>query len=165
MKQKKNIQANKSGFNLPENYFDSLEDSVLAKLKSDSCAEKSGFSLPENYFADFKPETPSEEKSVKVIQLKEWMRWMAAASIVAFAVLGAIYIDSISPDKNIQFSDLEDDMIERYLDEHLETPEEFIDFENASVENIVEENILTLNDQDIMEYLNDKLDEQEFNDD
>lgn len=165
MSQKHNIHEKNSEFKVPKGYFSSLEDSVLSKLKSDSYTEKTGFGTPKNYFTDFKLETPSKEKSGKVIRLREWSKWVAAASIVAGAIIGAIYIDSISPGKNLQFSDLDDAMIERYLDEHLETPEEFIDFENTSVQNIVEQNIITLNNQDIMEYLNDKLEDQDFDND
>lgn len=165
MSQKHNIYVENSGFKVPEDYFSSLEDSVLTKLKSDSCSERSGFKTPSGYFTDFKLETPSEEKSVKIIPLKEWTKWMAAASIVAFAIIGAIYIDSISPTKNIQFSDLDKDMIERYLEEHLETPEEFIDYENTSVKNIVEQNMISLKDKDILEYLNDKVEDQDYTND
>lgn len=165
MSQKHNIHVENSGFKVPEDYFSSLEDSVLTKFKSDSCSERSGFKTPSGYFTDFKLETPSEEKSVKIIPLKEWTKWMAAASIVAFAIIGAIYIDSISPTKNIQFSDLDKDMIERYLEEHLETPEEFIDYENTSVKNIVEQNMISLKDKDILEYLNDKVEDQDYTND
>lgn len=166
MTRKQNIHENKnSGFKVPKGYFDSLENSLLTKIKSDSYSEKSGFKTPSDYFTNFKLETPSEEKSAKVIQLRDWTKWMAAASIVALAVIGAMYIDSISPSKNLGFSDLDNDMIERYLDEHLETPEEFIDYENTSLENIIHKNIITLNNQDIMDYLNDKLEDQDYDDD
>lgn len=165
MAQKRNIHGKKPGFKVPEAYFNTLENSVLTKLKSNSYSEKSGFQTPKDYFRDFKLETPSEEKTVKVIPLKEWTKWMAAASIVACAVIGALYIDSISPVGNIQFSDLDNDMIERYLDDHLETPEEFIDYDNTSVINIVDQNIISLKDKDILEYLNDTIEDQDFDND
>jgi hypothetical protein len=162
MTRNKNIHENNSGYKVPKGYFDTLEESLVNKLKSSSYSEKSGFTVPTNYFSEFDLKTPSEETSPKVIRLKDWSKWIAAASIVAFAVIGAWYIDSISPGKNLQFSDLDNDMIERYLDYHLETPEDYIDYENTSVKKIVEENINTLNDQDIIEYLDDKLEDQVF---
>lgn len=165
MTRKHNIELKNSGFKVPEAYFSTLEDSVLTKLKSNSISEKSGFQTPNGYFSDFKLETPSEEKTVKVIRLRNWSKWVAAASIVACAVIGAVYIDSISSNKNLQFSDLDRTMIENYLDEHLETPEEFIDYENTSVKNIVEQNIISLKDKDIIEYLNDKSEDQDFDND
>lgn len=162
MEDKLYIQDKKSGFEVPKNYFETLEDSLLNKIKSEAHTEKSGFKIPKDYFSNFEVKIPSEEKPVKVIQLKEWTKWMVAASIVAFAVIGALYIDRISPSQNIQFSDLNNDMIERYLDNNLETPDEFIDFENTSVENLVNQNITELNDKEIIEYLNDKIEDQDF---
>ncbi|NEV94029.1 hypothetical protein G3567_07705 [Psychroflexus sp. YR1-1] len=158
----KNIHAKKSGFKVPENYFETLETSVLSKLKSDACVKKSGFKTPEDYFANFKLETPSEEHQTRVIHLREWGKWVAAAAIVAFAIIGALYIDEISPNQDIQFSDLNNDMIERYLDTYLDNPEEFIDYENTSVNKLVDQNITTLEDNDIIEYLNDNLEDEDF---
>lgn len=162
MSRNKNIHENRSGFKVPEDYFNTLENSLMNQLKSETLAKKSGFKVPEDYFSDFELKTPTEENSSKVIQLKDWSKWVAAAAIVAFAVIGALYIDSMSPNKNLQFSDLDNDMIERYLDFNLETPEDYIDFENTTVKKLVDENITTLNDQDIIEYLNDNLDDQDF---
>lgn len=165
MAKKYNIHANKSGFKIPESYFNSIETYTLTKLKLNSYLEKSGFKIPKDYFDDFKLETPKVESSSKVIRLQKWTRWTAAAAIVALAILGAFYIDYISPRKNLQFSDLDKEMIENYLDYNLESPDEFIDYRNTSVQSLVEENINTLNDQDIMEYLNDKLEDQDIGDD
>lgn len=162
MAQKHNIHDKNSGFKVPEDYFSSLENSLVNKIKSKSFTEKSGFKTPDDYFTNFDIKTPSKEKSAKVIQLRDWSKWVVAASIVAFAVIGALYIDKISPNQNIQFSDLDNDMIERYLDNHLETPEEFIDYDNTSVENLVNENIIKLDDQEIIEYLNNKFEDQDF---
>ncbi|GAA0762153.1 hypothetical protein [Psychroflexus lacisalsi] len=162
MVDKRYIQDRKSGFKVSKDYFETLEDSLLNKIKSESYTEKSGFKIPNDYFSDFEVNIPSEEKPTKVIQLKEFSKWMVAASIVAIAVIGALYIDRISPNQNIQFSDLDNDMIERYLDYHLETPDEFIDFENTSVKKLVNQNISKLDDQEIIEYLNDKIEDQDF---
>ncbi|SDG76192.1 hypothetical protein [Psychroflexus sediminis] len=165
MARPQNIHQKRSGFRIPKDYFSSLEASVLTNLKSDTYSKKTGFETPKAYLADFKLETPSEEKQTRVIRLKEMTKWIAAASIVAFAIVGAMYIDEISPKKDIQFSDLNNDMIERYLDTHLDSPDEFIDYENTSVKKLVEENITTLEDKDIIEYLNDKLEDQDFDND
>ncbi len=165
MKLKHNIHASgQSGFKVPTGYFETLEDSILEKVKRKSYPETSGFKVPDNYFEEFNLETPKPEKSVNVIQLNTWTRWIAAASIIVFIIAGAMYIDYISPGKNLEFSDLEDDIIEKYLDLHLETPDEFIDYDNTSLKNIIETNIITLKNQDIMDYLNDKLEDQDYED-
>lgn len=167
MDKKNHIETSKSGFKVPKDYFDTLEDSVFSRLESESFTEKSGFKIPENYFSSFEVETPSSKTKApaKVIRLDLWSKWVAAASIVAIAVLGAIHIDSISPEKNIQFSDLDNDMIEEYLDYNMESPEDFIDYETTDLKNLVDKNIITLNNHDIMEYLNDKLDDQDLEND
>lgn len=159
------IQENKSGFKVPSGYWDTLEDSTLTHLKSRLVEQKSGFSVPKNYFDDFELQTPSKENTHKTVTLNTWTRWLAAASIAALAVVGALYIDHISPSKNLQFSDLDKDIIEDYLDEHLETPEEFIDYENTSIKTIINQNIISLQHQDIINYLDDKLDEQDYDND
>lgn len=164
MDDKKNIENQKSGFKVPKAYFDTLEDSILDHQKSESITDKSGFKTPDDYFSDFEMKTPSENHSSKVIKLQDWGKWVAAASIVAFTVIGALYIDQISSTQNIQFSDLDNDMIERYLDDNIESPEEFIDYENTSLDNIINKNLTTLDDEDIIEYLNDKIEDQEFED-
>ena len=47
------ISLDKSGFEIPENYFDSIEDGVIAELKSENLLKKETtetFKTPENYF-------------------------------------------------------------------------------------------------------------------
>ena len=157
-----NIRKNKNGFKVPEHYFESLENSISNQIKTQDISKKSGFHVPKNYFEEFTSELTNKNKKSKVIPLNAWNRWAAAASIIAISILGAIYIDTISPKKNLQFSDLDDDMIEQYFEYNLDSQEEFIDLENTSIKENLDTNISELNDQDIIEYLNDKLDEQEY---
>jgi len=80
------------GFSTPENYFDSVDDSVLASVIEQKFNTKNAFKTPENYFESFddklfsKLELPSRE--VKVISLKSRLLKMipaaAAASILLF---------------------------------------------------------------------------------
>jgi hypothetical protein len=163
MKHKSHINTSKSGFEVPEGYFDSIDQTMACKVKSKSENSNFGYKVPESYFKDFSLAVPLEESSSKVIKLKELSKWVAAASILAFAVLGALYINDISPDENLQFSDLDRDMIEDYLDYNLENPEEFIDYENtSSINSIVNDNIVNLKDNDILEYLNDEIEDQDY---
>ena len=157
-----NIQKNKTGFRVPVDYFESVENSISNKIKTMEMSEKTGFQVPENYFEEFTLELPTKSKNSKVIPLNNWSKWVAAASIVAISVLGALYIDAISPKKNLQFSDLDNDMIEQYFEYNLDSQDELIDLENTSIKGNLDTNISKLNDQDIIEYLNDKLDEQDY---
>ncbi|PKG42336.1 hypothetical protein [Psychroflexus sp. MES1-P1E] len=163
MKHKSHINSSKSGFEVPEGYFDSIDQTMACKVKSKSENSNFGYKVPESYFKDFSLAVPLKESSSKVIKLKELSKWVAAASILAFAVLGALYINDISPDENLQFSDLDRDMIEDYLDYNMENPEEFIDYENtSSINSIVNDNIVNLKDNDILEYLNDEIEDQDY---
>jgi hypothetical protein len=162
MNKSNNIQDKKSGFKVPENYFDSLENSVLDQIKSKEISKKTGFKTPQNYFSEFTVKLPVEKEETKVIALNSWTKWVAAASIIAVSILGALYIDSISPKKSLQFSDLDNDMIEQYFEYNLDSQDELIDLENTSIKGNLDTNISKLNDQDIIEYLNDKLDEQDY---
>ncbi|WP_019039373.1 hypothetical protein [Psychroflexus tropicus] len=163
MKASKNTKENKLGFKVPKGYFESLEASVLNEVKTDHMTKKSGFKVPKTYFSDFNVDMPVEANDVKLIPFNPWKKWVAAASIVVAAVTGAFYIDSISVEKNIQFSDLDNDMIERYLEYNLESPDEFIDYNSTSIKKNLESNISELDDEDIFEYLDDKLEEQDYN--
>ena len=165
MSKDNNIYETKSGFKVPQGYWDTLEDSTYIQLKSKSVEKRTGFTVPKDYFKDFKPEHPTHEETIKVIPLATWSRWIAAASIIALAVLGALYIDSISPSRNIQFSDLDNEVIEDYLENHLETPDEFIDYNKTSIKALINQNIISLQSQEIINYLDDKLDEQDYNND
>jgi len=163
MKHKSHINTSKLGFKVPEGYFDSIDQTMACKVKSKSENSDFGYRVPESYFNDFSLSAPPKESTSKVIKLKELSRWVAAASILAFAVLSALHIDDISPDENLQFSDLDRDMIEDYLDYTMENPEEFIEYENtSSINTIINDNIVNLKDNDILEYLNDEIEDQDF---
>jgi hypothetical protein len=57
-------------------------------------------------------------------------------------------------------------MIEDYLDYTMENPEDFIEYENtSSINTIVNDNIVNLKDNDILEYLNDEIEDQDFEND
>jgi hypothetical protein len=54
-------------------------------------------------------------------------------------------------------------MIEDYLDYTMENPEEFIEYENtSSINTIINDNIVNLKNNDILEYLNDEIEDQDF---
>jgi uncharacterized protein YbcC (UPF0753/DUF2309 family) len=166
MKHKSHINISKSGFKVPEGYFDSIDQTTACKVKSKSENSNFWYKVPESYFNDFSLAVPSKESSTKVIKLKELSKWVAAASILAFAILSALYIDDISLNENLQFSDLDRDMIEDYLDYTMENPEDFIEYENtSSINTIVNDNIINLKDNDILEYLNDEIEDQDFEND
>ena len=164
MESSNNISEKRTGFKVPDNYFISLHESVFNKIQNDSVTRKTGFKIPDNYFGDFTIQTPESNSSPKVIALDGWSKWLVAASIMAFAILGALYIDRISPKQDVQISDLDQDMIEDYLDFHMENPDEFIDNDNLSLDQMINTNLVNLESRDILDYLNEKIEDQNFED-
>ena len=83
MKERDSIRK---GFQVPKDYFDSLDDKLISRMKQDS---KKGFRVPESYFTDFevKPPKNSEQKGIvrlKRPQVKRLIWIAAAASILLF---------------------------------------------------------------------------------
>lgn len=164
MKPNTNIQEKRTGFKVPKNYFESLDATIQKRIQEDSVSKKAGFKVPENYFDEFTIQLPQIKSSPKVIRINELAKWMLAASIMAFAILGALYIDSISREQGIQISDLDKDLIEDYLEFHMENPDEFIDDESLSLDQMINDNLVNLENQDILNYLNEKIEDQDFED-
>jgi hypothetical protein len=159
-----NIQEKRTGFKVPKDYFESLDTTISKRIQNQSVSKKTGFKVPENYFDEFTVNLPQPQSAPKVIPINEWAKWVVAASIMAFAILGALYIDSISPKQDIQISDLDNEMIEDYLEFHLENPDEFIDSNSLSLDQMINDNLVNLENQDILNYLNDKIEDQDFED-
>ena len=71
------------GFQVPEGYFEQLEDRVLGKLENKGIR---GFRVPEGYFDDFhiSPDSVSPERPVLPINnnVRSRIFWMAAAASI-----------------------------------------------------------------------------------
>ncbi|MFN2262041.1 MAG: hypothetical protein ABR595_08270 [Psychroflexus sp.] len=171
MKNKANISGIKSGFKIPKGYFDDLESRFLEQKDNGFEEDKisSGFKVPQDYFENFDLELPedSSKKQPRVIQMTPWLKWISAACIIGFGLLGTLYIDSISQAKNnLEFTDLDNELIEDYIEHNIENPEDFIDFKETSDFNyLINENIVNLKDQDILNYLDEHLEDNELNND
>ena len=92
----KEFGTNKKSFNLPENYFNQLEKSILIETKKFSVND--ALSTPENYFSDLEnrilTQTIHQNKQGKVKQL-----WLAVSSVAACLVLVAIFLAPKLEDK------------------------------------------------------------------
>jgi len=92
----KEFGTNNKPFNLPENYFNQLEESILIETKKFS--ENDALSTPENYFSDLENrilvQTIQKNKQGKVKQL-----WIAVSSVAACLVLVAVFLAPQLEDK------------------------------------------------------------------
>ena len=64
----KHIKPTENSFKIPKGYFDTVEDTVFAKLSAEKLSDKEGFSTPETYFDNIEDsvlERIKEEKSLQ----------------------------------------------------------------------------------------------------
>lgn len=140
-----------SGFKVPKNYFDGLEDSIMNQIELQEKVSDHGFKTPDNYFESL--EDKILEKSTfkpKVISLFTKRYLIYASSIAAaFVLMFAIF----NKNDTISFDDLETATIENYLFE-----KDISTFELVSLfteENLIDENYIDseLTEDGIEEYL------------
>lgn len=99
------------GFNMPDNYFNDLENDLMSKLIVEDLPEKCGFETPEHYFDSLEDqilnkingETKTSEP--KVISLRKrivkFTSFAAAASVVLFITFQFINIPTTTEETNI----------------------------------------------------------------
>ena len=143
-----------SGFEIPEGYFDTVEDQFSAKLREESLPNEAGFDVHEGYFNSLEDSILSKvelPKKGKVIPLKT--RILRVSSIAAvFAIMLTIYFsvpdevttpssDEIAAwiDENI--GDIDTEYIVGAFDEETTLDESFFEdsLENNNIENYLDE--------------------------
>lgn len=154
----KSITQNKSGFSTPENYFDSVEESVFSKMKEQSFSKENAFTAPKDYFNNFEDSLFANvnfpKKEVKVISLKSRLLKMipvaAAASVLLF-----IGLNYFSFSDTTSFESISSEEIENWLDESYLNNSSSVNFVDADFKdiNVLEEDT-SIKDEDIFEYLN-----------
>jgi hypothetical protein len=121
MKTKKLHHIKSSGFKIPDGYLESIDESVLNKLKNSNPLENhqdSGFKVPDQYFEtidDKIMEVVSSEKEVKVIPLMSWKKAIYVSGIAASIVLMVSLFNNYSNQPT--FDSLEMALIENYISE------------------------------------------------
>jgi hypothetical protein len=114
MKTNKLHTIKNTGFKVPEDYFGTLEDTILSDLKLKEITSESGYRVPNNYFETLEEKIITcikPEKDVKVIKLFTWKKVLYASSIAASLIL----MLNIFIDKNITMDSIETASIENYI--------------------------------------------------
>ena len=114
----------KSGFKVPENYFDDFEKRIFKKIVSETMPQETGFKVPNGYFDTLEDtllqRLHTEEKSQKVIYLSSrntWVYLTAIAACLAIIVSMAVKNESIAKQMNsLQIASIENYIDEGYLD-------------------------------------------------
>lgn len=163
----KDLHNIKSGFKVPDNYFQDFEHRFMDRIaeldNEHSLPGNNPFKVPDNYFAQFEDRfnerLKSEPKEVKVIPLfrRKAFSYVASVAAVLLVIITSVVLN---PESDVTFKDLDVVAVENYL---LET----LDMSNP-------EDALLLSDQDaflatsigntidndaVLEYLNENVDE------
>jgi len=162
-------RQHKSGFTVPEGYFEGFKERLRSTLgdKEVHLPKSDGFSVPDGYFAGLNDRLSNQVvlSGQKVIALHARKYWVAAAAIAAIAVLFFMLPPAKSTD-TMSFDDLAGiDIADYMLDNDLELTDneiaQLLPIEDLEINDILNSR---LRDENIMDYLDDSMDElDEFN--
>lgn len=149
-----------SGFSMPKNYLDSIENNFIAKLAEQQFPKSSGYKIPEEYLDSLENSIVAKvgfttKKETKVITLKnkvlKIVPFAAAASVLVFLALNTFNFKSTS---NLTFDSLNNQDLEYWYN----TSEiNYTDLALVLENEIKYENEFTLTniqDENIEEYMN-----------
>lgn len=119
MKNNKIHNIKSTGFKTPDNYFESLEETIFSKLAEEKQSVKinsTGFKVPDNYFKTFDDKVLNaidRDDSAKVVSLFNWKKVIYISGIAASLVLAFNLLFNHSDE--FTFDDIETASIENYL--------------------------------------------------
>jgi hypothetical protein len=99
-----------SGFKVPQDYFEGLEDSILNEAKLKSIVSDTGFKTPDGYFDNFEV---TIEKETKVISIFSKKNMLFVSSIAAAIVL--FFSLNIFDNSPLTFNDLDTTTVDNYI--------------------------------------------------
>ena len=99
-----------SGFKVPQNYFEGLEDSILAEAKLKSIVNDSGFKTPEGYLDNFEVLIKKETKVISIFSRKNIL---AVSSIAAALIL--FFSLNLFNNSTLSINDLETTTVDNYI--------------------------------------------------
>lgn len=173
---KDNLHSNKSGFKLPEGYFESFEENLLNKLASDDSSQdildkdvSSGHVMPNGYLDSFEENlikklqqseyTPKKGKIVSLFSRRNVLYISGIAAMIAIII--SIAIDKNNPALTIDSLDIAD--IQAYIEDGN------LDFSNDDIAALLDDDAnyedtfenKTISEEELLEYLsNEDLDDE-----
>jgi len=111
-------KINKTGFKTPDDYFESLEDTIMSKLHNDKVLKDikdSGYKVPDTYFKSLEDTIIAKlpnNKPTKVISFfsKRNIAFISSIAAVIMIMFGIFYNTT-----NDNFDSLDTDLVETYL--------------------------------------------------
>ncbi len=130
----------KSGFKVPENYFDNFEKRIFNKIESETLPKETGFKAPDGYFDNLEDivlqKLNAVETPQKVISLNSRRTWVYLTAIAAcLAIIVSMLIRNESIIK--QMDSIKTASIENYIDEG------YLDLESYEVLALLDDEDLT----------------------
>ncbi|GAA3598363.1 hypothetical protein Q4Q39_19785 [Flavivirga amylovorans] len=159
MKQDKLHNIKNTGFKVPDDYFNSLEEAIFSDIKLEKVANDSGFKLPEGYLNTLedviinKVSTKTPTKRIPLFR----KRAIIYISGIAAAVL--LLFNLSFPENKPTFEALDIEIVENYI-----MDENFGSYEIATLlfeEDLLEENFIEYKDDEnetVETYILDNLD-------
>ena len=113
--------GDKTGFAVPSDYFNNLEDTLSAKLSEENFTKEKSFKVPSGYFNDLEnlilAKVANTKKETNIISFKECLFKMiplaAAASVILFIGLNSFVFNT---SKELNLDTISDDDIDLWLD-------------------------------------------------
>lgn len=162
----------KSGFKVPESYFEEFEAEMMASINDDEgilydLKKESGFKIPQNYFESLeekildKIEEPTGKGKVVSIFSR---RKLYAVAAVAAVFIGIISTLLFKPDPQQTFNSLEISAMEEYLDSGT------MEFEYNDISSFIYEEgyvldnlkISDVSDDAVFDYLNENVEDPSY---
>lgn len=167
-----NTYRHNSGFKVPENYFDGLEDRILASVASDSPEKRlsentAGFRVPEGYFDSLEDrileQVGQPAKRGALIPLFRSKKLLYAAAVAA-VFIGLVSTLLLRPIAEISFDDMELSALENYIDEgyldfNLNEITSFMYEEGYAVDNLDQPKI---DNEALLEYLDENIEDPAY---
>ena len=145
MNKKRIHNINNTGFKVPKDYFNNLEDVIMNDIHLKESIKGSGFNTPKNYFETFDDklfDTLETKPETKVRKLSPWKPLAYVSGIAAsFLILFGLYHYNSN---NLSFETLETASIANYLSEENYSSNELASFfseEDLTVEGFIDEPI------------------------
>lgn len=132
-----------SGFSVPSNYFDELDDTIIAKIATSNFSDETGFKTPDDYFLNLEDRilesVSKEQKQSKVINFKarifKAIPYLAAASIALFITFNSLIFKNTS---SFTLDSISENDIENWL--------EFNTFNTNDIATVLGDDFLNMND-------------------
>lgn len=109
------LKKKKSGFSIPEDYFENIESSILMNTKKSDWASNP-FKVPQNYFEDFDSTVLNQINEKKSNSIFTLNRFWIPVSIAAMLILNIGIFTFQKQDQSIEMADMENWLEDGTLD-------------------------------------------------